>query len=58
MLRQMTFLSDTNAALLIRNPEALARALEKLGAGHNAAVSASQATAHLYIVEPKPGRSP
>jgi heat shock protein HtpX len=57
-LRQMTFLSDADAALLTRNPETLARALEKLGAGRNAAVSASQATAHLYVVEPQPGRSP
>ena len=57
-LRQMTFLSDADAALLTRNPEALARALEKLGAGRNAAVSASQATAHLYVVDPQPGRSP
>jgi heat shock protein HtpX len=56
-LRQMAFLSDGDAALLTRNPEALARALEKLGAGRNAAVPASQATAHLYIVDPKPGRS-
>ena len=57
-LRQMTFLSDADAALLTRNPEALARALEKLGAGRNAAVSASQATTHLYVVDPQPGRSP
>jgi heat shock protein HtpX len=57
-LRRMTFLSDADAALLTRNPEALARALEKLGAGRNAAVPASQATAHLYVVDPKPGRSP
>jgi heat shock protein HtpX len=56
-LRQMTFMSDAEAALLTRNPEALARALEKLGAGRNAAVSASQATAHLYVVDPQPGRS-
>jgi heat shock protein HtpX len=56
-LRQMTFLSDADAALLTRNPEALAQGLEKLGAGRNAAVSASQATAHLYVVEPHPGRS-
>jgi heat shock protein HtpX len=58
VLRQMAFLSDADAALLTRNPEALARALEKLGAGRNAAVPANQATAHLYIVDPKPGRSP
>jgi Zn-dependent protease with chaperone function len=57
-LRQMAFLSDADAALLTRNPEALARALEKLAAGRNAAVPASQAMAHLYIVEPKPDRSP
>jgi heat shock protein HtpX len=57
-LRQMTFLSDADAALLTRNPEALARALAKLGAGRNAAVSANQATAHLYVVDPQPGRSP
>lgn len=57
-LRQMTFLSDADAALITRNPETLARALEKIGAGRNAAVSASQATAHLYVVEPQPGRSP
>jgi heat shock protein HtpX len=57
-LRRMTFLSDADAALLTRNPEALARALEKLGAGRNAAVSASQATAHLYVIDPQPGRSP
>jgi heat shock protein HtpX len=56
-LRQMTFRSDADAALLTRNPEALARALEKLGAGRNAAVPASQATAHLYVVDPQPGRS-
>jgi heat shock protein HtpX len=57
-LRQMTFLSDADAALLTRNPESLARALGKLGAGRNAAVSANQATAHLYVVDPQPGRSP
>jgi heat shock protein HtpX len=57
-LRQMTFLSDADAALITRNPETLARALEKLGAGHNAAVSATQATAHLYFVDPQPGRNP
>lgn len=57
-LRQMAFLSDADAALLTRNPEALARALEKLGAGRNAAVPASQATAHLYFADPQPGRSP
>jgi heat shock protein HtpX len=56
-LRQMTFRSDADAALLTRNPEALARALKKLGAGRNAAVSATQATAHLYVVDPQPGRS-
>jgi heat shock protein HtpX len=56
-LRQMTFRSDADAALLTRNPEALARALEKLGAGRNAALPASQATAHLYAVDPRPGRS-
>ncbi len=58
VLRRMTFLSDADAALLTRNPEALARALEKLGSGRNAAVSAVQATAHLYVVDPQPGRSP
>ena len=57
-LRQMTFLSDADAALLTRNPEALARALAKLGAGRNAAVPAKQSTAHLYVVDPQPGRSP
>jgi len=54
----MTFLSDADAALLTRNPEALARALEKLGAGRNAAMPATQATAHLYVVDPQPGRNP
>jgi heat shock protein HtpX len=57
-LRQMAFLSDADAALLTRNPETLARALNKLGAGRNAAVPASQATAHLYVVDPQPGRGP
>jgi len=57
-LRRMTFLSDADAALLTRNPEALAQGLEKLGAGRNAAVPASQATAHLFVVDPQPGRSP
>lgn len=57
-LRQMTFLSDADAALLTRNPEALARALEKLGTGRNAAAPANQATAHLYVVDPNPQRSP
>ena len=57
-LRQMTFLSDADAALLTRNPETLARALEKLGAGRNAAMPASQATVHLYVVDPRTERSP
>jgi heat shock protein HtpX len=57
-LRRMTFLSDADAALLTRNPEALAQGLEKLGADRNAALPASQATAHLYVVNPQPGRSP
>lgn len=49
--RQREYLADSSAALLTRYPEGLALALEKINAGPNL-LTASQATAHLYIASP------
>jgi Zn-dependent protease with chaperone function len=50
--RQREYLADASGALLTRNPEGLARALEKISADPEPLESANKATAHLYINNP------
>jgi heat shock protein HtpX len=50
--RQREYLADASGALLCRNPEALARALEKISADPDPLEVANKATAHLYINDP------
>jgi heat shock protein HtpX len=50
--RKREFLADASGALLTRNPEGLARALEKISADEEALEAANRATAHLYIASP------
>ncbi len=50
--RQREYLADASGALLTRNPEALARALEKISADPEPLEEANKATAHLYISNP------
>ncbi len=55
--RRREFLADASAVLLTRNPSGLSSALNKLA--HDKAVlnSATNATAHLFIVNPFKGKS-
>lgn len=53
--RRREFLADASGALLTRYPEGLARALEKISADSMPMRHASQATAHLFIVNPFKG---
>ncbi len=55
--RKREFLADSEAALLTRYPEGLARALEKISADSNKLVKANRATAHMYIISPLQGRN-
>jgi len=50
--RRREFLADASGALLTRYPEGLARALEKISADPHLLRTASNATAHLFIVNP------
>jgi heat shock protein HtpX len=50
--RQREYLADASGALLTRNPEGLARALEKISADPEPLEVANKATAHLYISNP------
>jgi heat shock protein HtpX len=50
--RKREFLADASGALLCRNPEALARALEKIRDDQEPLEAANKATAHLYIENP------
>lgn len=50
--RRREFLADASGALLSRNPEALARALEKIRDDKEPLEAANKATAHLYIANP------
>jgi heat shock protein HtpX len=50
--RRREFLADASGALLVRHPEALARALEKISADPEPLEAANKATAHLYIYNP------
>jgi len=55
--RRREFLADASASLLTRNPDALALALEKIADDKSVLKNASNATAHLYIVNPFKGKS-
>lgn len=50
--RQREYLADASGALLCRNPEALASALEKISADPEPLAEANKATAHLYFSNP------
>jgi heat shock protein HtpX len=50
--RQREYLADASGALLCRNPDALARALEKITADPDPLEEANKATAHLYFANP------
>lgn len=50
--RKREFLADASAAYLTRYPEGLAKALEKISADRNQLHTATNATAHLFIVNP------
>lgn len=54
--RKREFLADASGAMLTRYPEGLAHALEKISADAIPLNSASNASAHLYIVNPFKGR--
>lgn len=50
--RRREYLADASGALLSRNPDALARALEKISADPDPLEEANKATAHLYFSNP------
>ncbi|MEF3245007.1 MAG: zinc metalloprotease HtpX [Caldisericaceae bacterium] len=50
--RQREFLADATGAYIIRDPEALASALEKIGSYTKPMRVASEATAHMFISNP------
>ena len=52
MSRQREYLADASGALLCRNPDALADALEKIAADREPLEVANKATAHMYIENP------
>lgn len=54
--RQREYLADANGALLTRNPDGLASALEKIGSDREILEAANSATAHLYIDNPLKNR--
>ncbi|MBI3443396.1 M48 family metallopeptidase [Candidatus Woesebacteria bacterium] len=54
--RRREYLADASGALITRNPSALARALEKISKDREVLEAASNATAHLYIVNPFKGK--
>lgn len=54
--RQREFLADASGALLTRYPEGLAQALEKIAKDKEVLETATNATAHLYIVNPFKGK--
>jgi heat shock protein HtpX len=55
--RKREFLADASGAYLTRYPEGLARALEKLQNDKEVLEAATNATAHLYIVNPFKGKN-
>jgi heat shock protein HtpX len=54
--RKREFLADASGALLTRYPEGLASALEKISGDPRPLRTASEATAHLFIVNPFKGQ--
>ena len=50
--RQREYLADSSAARMTRNPEGLARALEKISASPGKLEAANRATAHLFFFSP------
>lgn len=54
--RRREYLADASAAYLTRYPEGLARALDKLGHDKEVLEAATNATAHLYVVNPFKGK--
>jgi len=50
--RRREFLADASAAAMTKNPEGLARALDKISADREPLEAANKATAHLYISDP------
>lgn len=54
--RRREYLADASGVELTRYPEGLARALEKLTGDREVLEAASNATAHLYIVNPFKGK--
>lgn len=50
--RRREFLADASGAGMTRNPEGLAKALEKIAHDHEPLEAANKATAHLYISNP------
>lgn len=55
--RKREFLADASGALLTRYPEGLASALEKISSDPHPLKTATNATAHLFIVNPFKGKS-
>lgn len=55
--RKREFLADASGALLTRYPEGLASALEKISKDQRPLHTASNATAHLFIVNPFKGKN-
>jgi heat shock protein HtpX len=53
--RRREFLADASGALLTRNPEGLASALEKITSYPHGVSSATSSTAHLFIANPLRG---
>ncbi|HEX7017625.1 MAG TPA: M48 family metallopeptidase [Patescibacteria group bacterium] len=50
--RRREFLADASGASMTKNPDGLARALEKIAGDHEPLEAANKATAHLYISNP------
>jgi len=50
--RKREFLADASGALMTRNPDALASALEKISKDKEVLEAATNATAHLFIANP------
>jgi heat shock protein HtpX len=55
--RQREYLADASGAKMTRDPESLARALEKIANDPEPLEAANRGTQHLYVVNPLKGRS-
>lgn len=55
--RRREFLADASGVLLTRYPDGLASALEKISKDKDVLLSATNATAHLYIMNPFKGKN-